>query len=222
MARREKRHTVCGTHAFFFFFVTNFSTCLVTKLKNRHKNKDSGKARQSHDEPDHESEGTAQQSEHGHERENRHRRRSLCARDRKSSTAATAPPRTRPYEAPYFFPAPTSPEAVDYVQRTRDEYRQASVSPSFANRALHRDVPVLAPTPDSSAGPVQGRHSASIPPHATDSLHSAPAHHVNFAPTLPGKHRKAASTSATSSPTVDEFGLGLSPFGAKPASVSGH
>lgn len=29
--------------------------------------------------------------------------------------------RTQPYEAPYFFPAPGSPEAVDYVRRIREE-----------------------------------------------------------------------------------------------------
>jgi hypothetical protein len=31
--------------------------------------------------------------------------------------------RTQPYAAPYFFPTPDSPDAVDYVQRAREEHR---------------------------------------------------------------------------------------------------
>lgn len=39
------------------------------------------------------------------------------------SSPPLPPPRSRtqPYEAPYFFPTPGSPEAVDYVRRMREE-----------------------------------------------------------------------------------------------------
>lgn len=36
------------------------------------------------------------------------------------------PLRTQPYAAPYFFPAPGSPEAIDYVTKTREELLQTS------------------------------------------------------------------------------------------------
>lgn len=39
------------------------------------------------------------------------------------------PVRTRPYEAPYFFPTPGSLEAVGYVDRVREERRSALVHP---------------------------------------------------------------------------------------------
>lgn len=44
---------------------------------------------------------------------------------------ASAPvPRTNPYDAPYFFPTPLSPEAVGYVSRARME-RSPSYSPEY-------------------------------------------------------------------------------------------
>lgn len=39
------------------------------------------------------------------------------------------PVRTRPYEAPYFFPTPGSPEAIGYVDRVREERRSVLVHP---------------------------------------------------------------------------------------------
>ncbi|KAG2045109.1 hypothetical protein BDR03DRAFT_937937 [Suillus americanus] len=36
------------------------------------------------------------------------------------------PLRTQPYAAPYFFPAPGTPEAIDYVAKTREELLQPS------------------------------------------------------------------------------------------------
>ncbi|KAG1839223.1 hypothetical protein DFJ58DRAFT_812842 [Suillus subalutaceus] len=36
------------------------------------------------------------------------------------------PLRTQPYAAPYFFPAPGTPEAIDYVTKTREELLQPS------------------------------------------------------------------------------------------------
>jgi hypothetical protein len=38
--------------------------------------------------------------------------------------------RTQPYEAPYFFPIPGSPEAVDYIRKTREE--------KITSRPFHR------------------------------------------------------------------------------------
>ncbi|KAG1766403.1 hypothetical protein EDD22DRAFT_950537 [Suillus occidentalis] len=36
------------------------------------------------------------------------------------------PLRTQPYTAPYFFPAPGTPEAIDYVMKTREELLRPS------------------------------------------------------------------------------------------------
>lgn len=43
--------------------------------------------------------------------------------------ARQGPVRTRPYEAPYFFPSPGSPEAIGYVDRVREERRSVFVQP---------------------------------------------------------------------------------------------
>ena len=39
------------------------------------------------------------------------------------------PTRTRPYEAPYFFPTPGSPEAIGYVEKVREERRSVFAHP---------------------------------------------------------------------------------------------
>ncbi|OAX40894.1 hypothetical protein K503DRAFT_864296 [Rhizopogon vinicolor AM-OR11-026] len=44
----------------------------------------------------------------------------LCPR-KNPSDPSDPPLRTQPYAAPYFFPAPGTPEAVDYVKKTRAE-----------------------------------------------------------------------------------------------------
>lgn len=41
-------------------------------------------------------------------------------RSRRRTGPPQPPPRTRPYEAPYNFPSPMSPEVADYVRRTKD------------------------------------------------------------------------------------------------------
>ena len=43
--------------------------------------------------------------------------------------ARQGPVRTRPYEAPYFFPIPGSLEAIGYVEKVREERRSALVHP---------------------------------------------------------------------------------------------
>ena len=42
--------------------------------------------------------------------------------------ARQGPSRTRPYEAPYFFPTPGSPEAIGYTERVLEE-RQSFIHP---------------------------------------------------------------------------------------------
>lgn len=46
--------------------------------------------------------------------------RSRSPKARKPTALPLPPARTQPYEAPYFFPSPGSPEAVDYVRRARE------------------------------------------------------------------------------------------------------
>ena len=43
--------------------------------------------------------------------------------------ARQGPVRTRPYEAPYFFPTPGSPEAIGYVDKIREDRRSVFVQP---------------------------------------------------------------------------------------------
>ena len=43
--------------------------------------------------------------------------------------ARQGPVRTRPYEAPYFFPTPGSPEAIGYMDKVREERRSVFVYP---------------------------------------------------------------------------------------------
>ncbi|KAA1467806.1 hypothetical protein DENSPDRAFT_847803 [Dentipellis sp. KUC8613] len=72
------------------------------------------------------------------------KRRSLPLPAKKpASTAPTE--RTRPYEAPYFFPTPCSPEAPDYVRKARanvrynvevDQIRTLSPEPSMTTSSL--------------------------------------------------------------------------------------
>jgi hypothetical protein len=50
--------------------------------------------------------------------------RSLSMKEKLSApTAATPVPRTQPYGAPYFFPTPDSPAAVDYARSVLEERR---------------------------------------------------------------------------------------------------
>ena len=54
--------------------------------------------------------------------------------------ARQGPGRTRPYEAPYFFPAPGSPEAIGYVDRVREERRGGLISPDPMTGKSKRDL----------------------------------------------------------------------------------
>lgn len=54
--------------------------------------------------------------------------------------ARQGPVRTRPYEAPYFFPAPGSPEAVGYVERVREERRSTLAIPELKSPRSKKDL----------------------------------------------------------------------------------
>jgi hypothetical protein len=56
--------------------------------------------------------------------------RSYSMREKLSApTPATPVPRTQPYAAPYFFPTPDSPAAVDYARSVLEERRGIVVPP---------------------------------------------------------------------------------------------
>ena len=59
--------------------------------------------------------------------------------------ARQGPGRTRPYEAPYFFPTPGSPEAIGYMDKVREERRSVFVQPD-ATLAKNKKDPKRAST----------------------------------------------------------------------------
>lgn len=54
--------------------------------------------------------------------------------------ARQGPVRTRPYEAPYFFPTPGSPEAIGYVDRVREERRTTLIIPDPTTGKSKKDL----------------------------------------------------------------------------------
>ena len=54
--------------------------------------------------------------------------------------ARQGPVRTRPYEAPYFFPTPGSPEAFRYVDRVREERRSVLAQPDTMLTRIKKDL----------------------------------------------------------------------------------
>ncbi|TFY53198.1 hypothetical protein EVG20_g10225 [Dentipellis fragilis] len=81
------------------------------------------------------------------------KRRSLPLPVKKQATTAPTE-RTRPYEAPYFFPTPCSPDAADYVRKARANVRY--------NMEVDR-IRTLSPEPSTSSLPVSEETS----PHVT-------------------------------------------------------
>lgn len=62
----------------------------------------------------------------------------LKASSKKRSNETSPPPpvrRTDPYQAPYFFPTPRSPEAVDYARRVRLERRTLPSPPTAGSES---------------------------------------------------------------------------------------
>ena len=128
-------------------------------------------------------------------------RRSLCLTRMHTSLregkSKEPPRRTQPYEAPYYFPTPYSPEVEGYVARTRQAYRRSS-SPHYS-----------APPPLTALNPVAStdgaRKSVEL---SLDEPHSAPSHRVEFVvPDRRNNHVKSASIGS-----VSEFGVRKPPL----------
>lgn len=56
---------------------------------------------------------------------------SFCRPLKNPNHTSDPPLRTQPYAAPYFFPAPGTPEAIDYVTKTREELRPSGFTHDF-------------------------------------------------------------------------------------------
>lgn len=126
-------------------------------------------------------------------------------RRKPSRKEGTSPPaRTRPYEAPYFFPTPNSEDAFNYAQRIRTEMRLPS-SPPASSKSFPDVRPQTAPHKvDSQEDMPILSHTATMP------VQSAPAHKTAFSQKIfsrPLRHRKSASTGSTSDLHADEFGF---------------
>ena len=94
------------------------------------------------------------------------------SRARTCSDAASGPPppppRTHPYQAPYNFPMPNSPEAVDYVQRTRNEFilrsnTEGTQPPPAHPQSLPQSQPQSPTSPSVAAPNNTTRHSFPAP-----------------------------------------------------------
>ncbi|EJC98664.1 uncharacterized protein FOMMEDRAFT_23486 [Fomitiporia mediterranea MF3/22] len=151
----------------------------------------------------------SQTSERGRSNEKRSKRR-ICARHRRPATAPSEPvPRTNPYEAPYYFPTPASPDAVNYVRLARTENRRTSVSPSGASRIPYRnELRPSQPIVDISSSVVA--HDGASPVYTDNVVTSAPQNNAgtntNYAISTNAQHRRNTSM-ASSSPTMEEFGV---------------
>ena len=66
--------------------------------------------------------------------------------------ARQGPVRTRPYEAPYFFPTPGSPEAIGYVDRVREERRTALLQPDPTSARKKRSYTMSSIEKDETPG----------------------------------------------------------------------
>lgn len=91
-------------------------------------------------------------------------------RPRHKSTPTTPPARTQPYAAPYFFPAPDSPEAADYVRSLQAERRRsARLSANYDSGRAPSTSPKNSPKPSPQASP---RFTPSALPPAEEVLSS--------------------------------------------------
>ncbi|KAL5533620.1 hypothetical protein ACEPAG_80 [Sanghuangporus baumii] len=187
------------------------------RLKRRSSGKGTEKANKTHEEPAFETMDSEKLSKSLQQSNSMNRGRSrICEKRRRPTTAPSAPPpRTNPYEAPYFFPTPLSPDAAEYVRLARTEVQQTSVSPSAAVRTPLRsnsspqqspvETPALSPTPTRSNSMQQKRSSAIVTssPNELTPL-SAPSKRASFAAAVLDRHRKSASVSEAS---TTEFGV---------------
>lgn len=69
-----------------------------------------------------------------------------------SNRPRQGPSRTRPYEAPYFFPTPGSPEAIGYVEKVREERRSALTHPDTMHLRNKRSATLPSLDKDGTAG----------------------------------------------------------------------
>lgn len=102
----------------------------------------------------------------------------LCLKSKSSNEALpkSPVPRTNPYQAPYFFPSPLSPDAADYVHRVRSERRPSEQSPSRPrpprSTSLGTPSPSVEPRPPKRSMTDKGgkgpRRSWHIPFHRDD------------------------------------------------------
>ena len=128
-------------------------------------------------------------------------RRSLCLSrihtGHKEGKLKEPPRRTQPYEAPYFFPTPYSPEVEGYVARTRNSFRRG---PNPQSPPPAPFTPLNPPSP-----PDDSRRSGEI---SLEQPHSAPSHRVEFVvPDKTNSHKKSASIGS-----INEFGVKISPL----------
>lgn len=117
---------------------------------------------------------------------------------KKNAKKSNSPPsRTRPYEAPYFFPMPTSPDAVDYARRTRSEYVRAHSSLSPQERPpitqAQGELKVITSKADKRKSDIVSSER---------DMKTAPAHRVGFHFPLHfhRSHKRATSLSSPISP----------------------
>lgn len=116
---------------------------------------------------------------------------------KKNAKKSNSPPsRTRPYEAPYFFPMPTSPDAVDYARRTRNEYARAHSSLSTQERSSVAQAQGELKVNTSKAD----KRKSGIVTSDRD-MKTAPAHRVGFHFPL-HFHRSHARAASLSSPIL--------------------
>lgn len=102
----------------------------------------------------------------------------LCLKSKSSNEALpkSPVPRTNPYQAPYFFPSPLSPDAADYVHLVRSERRPSEQSPSRPrpprSTSLGTTSPSVEPRPPKRSMTDKGgkgpRRSWHIPFHRDD------------------------------------------------------
>jgi len=118
--------------------------------------------------------------------------------------ARQGPVRTRPYEAPYFFPTPGSLEAIGYVEKVREERRSALTHPDARPARNKKDLKRSGSTissleKDGTAGTPQLRGEGSQDQATEDNGRKRPKNSE--------KGSGDRNTSPSSSTPFDEFGV---------------
>ena len=118
--------------------------------------------------------------------------------------ARQGPVRTRPYEAPYFFPTPGSLEAIGYVEKVREERRSALTHPDAKLARNKKDLKRSGSTissleKDGTAGTSKLRGEGSQDQTTEDNGRKRPKNSE--------KGSRDRNTSPSSSTPFDEFGV---------------